>query len=265
MREVIAEAPKSERPALEATLPVSRLPSLGPRRSASCSTAAKTPPPTSWPATSLTWSRWCGSTRSGARADRLERPRSSRRGPGHRPHDGTTAAPDARRTAHRGHSRASSAGVDDWGSWLAALYEDPDNPDASQVRRRGAERWTEVLDDDAEVEQLGRADRGASREPAFRDAMPQLVRAVLPSGPDVRGVARRRQRVLSDSPTRSAPSRHQDRPTSTRSLTSPARCWWRGWTAHAYLDLAGQMEQLFGRSPLRHDWRGGSSTSSNCF
>ena len=247
MREVIAEAPKSERPALEATLPSQ--PPAEPRadtirelqhggENAAAWVVARDEPDLE-PVVRIDALR-----RS---ADRLNDPvrRDEAEAIARTMEPSITPTPDAKDAAAT--PTKGLAGVDDWGSWLAALYEDPENPDLGQVRRRGAERWTEVLDDGAEIEHWAEPIEVLAGEPAFRDAMPQLVRAVMPSGPDSDGVARRRQRVLLGlayalSAEPSPGSADLDAIADVASALLVA-----GVDSHAYLVLAGQMEQLFGR------------------
>jgi hypothetical protein len=247
MREVIAEAPESEWIALEATLP-SQSPAE-PRaetlrelqhggENAAAYVVARDEPDLE-PVVRIDALR-----RS---ADRLNDPvrRDEAEAIARTVESTITSTPDAKDIAAT--PAEGLAGVDDWGSWLAALYDDPENPDAGQVRRRGAERWTEALEDGAEIEHWAEPIEVLAGEPAFRDAMPQLVRAVLPSGPDADAVARRRQRVLlglayalSAEPAPGAADLDAIADVAGALLVA-------GVDSDAYLALAGQMEQLFGR------------------
>jgi hypothetical protein len=246
MLEVITEAPESERLALEAILPsrpsaesgaetVRELQQGG--ENAAAYVVARDEPDLE-PAVRIDALR-----RS---ADRLDDPvrRDEAEAVARRVEPTITPTPDATDTAT---PVPGLADIDDWGSWLAALYEDPESPDAGQVRRRGAERWTEALDDDADIEDWAEPIEVLAGEPAFRDAMPQLVRAVLPSGPDAEAVARRRQRVL----TGLAYALSAEPAPGSADLDAIAdvagALLVAGVESDGYLRLARQMEQLFAR------------------
>jgi hypothetical protein len=89
------------------------------------------------------------------------------------------------------------AEVDDWESWLRALFAHPDADDARTVLDKGAGRWTERVR--AGEHDLGNwADyvEALSGEAAFRRGLPLLVQAVLPQGPEAERLAAERADVL---------------------------------------------------------------------
>jgi hypothetical protein len=247
MREVIAESPERERSDLEATLPIQLAAEHGAEtirklqhagENAAAYVVASDEPDLE-PAVRIDALR-----RS---ADRLDDPvRRDKAEAIARKVDATlTPIPDTEQAAAT--SVEGLADIDDWGSWLAALYEDPENPDAGQVRRRGAQRWTEALGDEDEIEHWAELIEVLAGEPAFRDAVPQLVRAVLPSGPDADAVARRRQRVLLGLAyaLSAEPAPGSADLDAIADLTGALLV--AGVDSHTYLALAGQIEQLFGR------------------
>ena len=102
-----------------------------------------------------------------------------------------------------------------------------------------------MLDDDAEVESWAGPIEVLAGVPAFRDAVPELVRAVLPSGPEAEAVARRRQSVLS-ALAYALSSEPAPGSADLDSIADVAGALLvAGIDAQAYLELAGQMEQLF--------------------
>lgn len=247
MREVIAEAPSAERELLEALLPTGSLTEPSDSTVGELQRGGEH-------AAAYAMARGDVALEKPVRIDALRRTADRLEDPVRRDEADVIARATERTITPIPAGRDSDAteseglaGVDDWGSWLTALYEDPENPDAGQVRRRGAARWTEALDDQADIEHWAQPIEVLAGEPAFRDAMPQLVRAVLPIGADADAVARRRQRVLvglayalSAEPAPGAADLDAIADVTRALLVA-------GVDSDAYLALAGQMEQLFGR------------------
>lgn len=88
------------------------------------------------------------------------------------------------------------AGVDDWESWLRALFAHPDADDARKVLDKGAARWTErVGAGEHDLHNWSEYVEALAGEAAFRRALPLLVQAVLPEGPDAERLAAERADV----------------------------------------------------------------------
>lgn len=107
--------------------------------------------------------------------------------------------------AGAGHARAHEvqphpspfAKVDDWESWLRALFAHPDADDARKVLDKGAARWTErVRAREYDLNNWAEYVEALAGEAAFRRALPLLVQAVLPEGPDAERLAAERADVL---------------------------------------------------------------------
>ena len=116
-----------------------------------------------------------------------------------------TQEDEADNTGGAGHARAHKvqprptpfADVDDWESWLRALFAHPDADDARKVVDNGAARWTErVLAGEHDLHGWSEYVEALAGEAAFRRALPLLVQAVLPEGPDAEQQAAERADVL---------------------------------------------------------------------
>lgn len=93
--------------------------------------------------------------------------------------------------------RQPSVTAEDWATWLQALYDDPEWPDAVRVVDERGETWTESLrlsgDSLDHVAELVEALAG---EDALRLVLPRLVRAVIPDAEKRGELVRARTRVL---------------------------------------------------------------------
>ena len=81
------------------------------------------------------------------------------------------------------------ASVNDWRSWLEALFDRPDADDARKVLDAGSERWTEaVRATEEDLASWSDHIEALAGEPTLRAAIPRITQAVLPVGPgDVAG------------------------------------------------------------------------------
>jgi hypothetical protein len=87
--------------------------------------------------------------------------------------------------------------AEDWATWLRALYEDPEWPDAVRIVDEQGEGWTEALRRSGEsLDQVADLVEALAGEDPLRFVLPRLVRAVLPVGEKRAELVRARERVL---------------------------------------------------------------------
>lgn len=89
------------------------------------------------------------------------------------------------------------AEVDDWESWLRALFAHPDADDARKVLDNGAARWTErVHSGKHDLHSWSEYVEALAGEAVFRRALPLLVQTILPEGPYAERLVAERADVL---------------------------------------------------------------------
>ncbi len=87
--------------------------------------------------------------------------------------------------------------VEDWATWLNAIYEAPEWSDAIKIADDQGDAWTELLShDQGSLVELAAVIEALAGENALRMVLPRLVRAVIPSGPQRLEILRSRRRVL---------------------------------------------------------------------
>jgi hypothetical protein len=87
------------------------------------------------------------------------------------------------------------AGVEDWRTWLLAVYERPDEGDADRVLRDGSQRWSAALNDTAEtLEDLAEVIEALAGERVLNPALPLLNEALADGSVDPE-LRRRRKAV----------------------------------------------------------------------
>jgi hypothetical protein len=87
--------------------------------------------------------------------------------------------------------------AEDWATWLQALYDNPDWPDAVRAVDEQGEAWTEALRESGNsLEHVAELVEALAGEDPLRFVLPRLVRAVLPDGENRGDLVRARSRVL---------------------------------------------------------------------
>ena len=77
------------------------------------------------------------------------------------------------------------AGVNDWRTWILAVYERPDEGDAHRVLRDGGQRWNAALEDTADpLEDVAEVIEALAGEPVLHPALPLLNEALADQSVD---------------------------------------------------------------------------------
>lgn len=87
--------------------------------------------------------------------------------------------------------------VENWATWLDAIYENPEWRDAITIADDQGDAWTELLSyEHGSLVEMAEIIEALAGENALRMVLPRLVRAVIPTGPQRLEILHARRRVL---------------------------------------------------------------------